>query len=116
MKRRVFSPIILLMAGIALWLTRDWWLPELAALLPLLKDNAKLIVALDAVIGIGMLIFKVGVGFLVWLSRRDARAKERPETEVLCRVTLEKLRFYPGLQSRRMKLMQSRAEFTSNCQ
>ena len=75
----------------------------MAALLPLLKDNAKLIVALDAVIGIGMLIFKVGVGFLVWLSRRDARAKERPETEVLRRVTLEKLRFYPGSQSRRMK-------------
>jgi hypothetical protein len=93
MKRREFSLIILLMAGIALWLTRDWWLPELAALLPLLKDNAKLLAALDGVLGIGVLVFNVGVGFLVWLSRRDTRVKEGPETELLRRLERLELKF-----------------------
>ncbi len=87
MKRRQFTMLILLLAGIVLWLTRGWWLPAILAYLPLVEKRSDLLQALDALVSMAMLLFNAVLAYILWLSRsgkRDERAWEmeplRPTT------------------------------------
>jgi hypothetical protein len=87
MKRREFSLIVLLIVGVALWLARGWWLPEILTLFPRIEEQADLIQTLEALIGIGGVVLNAILACLLWLSRQPKSAAAGQEMELLKPIT-----------------------------
>ncbi len=76
MKRKQLTLLLLLMVGVALWLTRGRWLPLLLRQLPLLKDQSEIIQALEALASLAVLALNALFAYLLWLSQQDKRENE----------------------------------------
>ena len=99
MKRRELSLILLLAVGVALWLARGWWLPEILALFPRIEKQADLIQTLEALIGIGGVVLNAILAYLLWLSRQPKSAQAGQQIELLKPITPQEIK-PPGPGSR----------------
>jgi hypothetical protein len=91
-KRKQIAPLLLLLAGIALWLTQGHWLPLLLAQLPLLEERSTLLQALDALVNLLIVVFNILMAYLVWASRSEEKAEQEWELEPLRRITPQGIR------------------------
>ncbi len=81
MRRREITLLLLLLAGIAFWLTSQWWLPPILAQLPSLEKRAVLIQAIEALVSLAVLGMNVLIGYLFWVSRKETQKTERDRYE-----------------------------------
>jgi hypothetical protein len=72
-RRRQFTLLLLLIAGIALWLSRHWWLPSILDQLPVLGKKANLIQAIEALVNLVVLAINGMLAYLLWLAHTDKR-------------------------------------------
>lgn len=92
MKRRQLTLLTLLILGVALWLTRGWWLPQLLAQIPALEKRADLIQTIDSIFSIVAWIVNLGMGYLLWLTHQQQEERRTDELAPLRATTWQTIR------------------------
>lgn len=88
MRRRQLTLLFLLLAGLAAWLARPWWLRSLLAQLPRIEEGSDLIQALDGLVSIVVLVVNGVLAYLLWLSRSRDEDDQDWEMEPLRPITV----------------------------